>query len=135
MIPITQTIQHDPDNNINGNCFSAVLASLLHIPIEDIPVFSSEESWLCQVNHFLQKYNLCYIQVNGLKEVIRDTCITGMYHEIGGTTNRADCLHAVVGLDGDQFFDPHPSRLGLKEEVNYGVFIVLDPSKMSIGVI
>ena len=133
MIPITQTIQHDPDNNIHGNCFSAVLASLLHIPIEDIPVFGSEVSWKCQVNHFLRKYNLAYIQVVGLESVIQCDCITGMYHEIGGTTNRADCLHAVVGLDGEQLFDPHPSRLGLKEVVDYGIFVVLDPSKMVTG--
>ena len=38
MIPTTQTILHDPDNGKIGNCLSAVLASLLHLPIELVPL-------------------------------------------------------------------------------------------------
>ena len=31
---VKQTIEHDPESGNWGNCFSAVLASLLDIPIE-----------------------------------------------------------------------------------------------------
>ena len=50
---VKQTIEHDPEKGNCGNCFSAVLASLLDIPIEDVPVFSGE-GWLLRVNEFLR---------------------------------------------------------------------------------
>ena len=46
---VKQTIEHDPESGNWGNCFSAVLASLLDIPIEDVPVFSGE-GWLLRVS-------------------------------------------------------------------------------------
>ena len=46
---VKQTIEHDPESGNWGNCFSAVLASLLDIPIEDVPVFCGED-WLLRVS-------------------------------------------------------------------------------------
>ncbi len=41
MKPTKQTVLHDPANGKHGNCLSAVLASLLHLPIEAM-IFSSQ---------------------------------------------------------------------------------------------
>jgi hypothetical protein len=50
MIPVKQTVLHDPANGKVGNCFSAVLSSLLHIPIEDIPMFQDPLNWIKDLN-------------------------------------------------------------------------------------
>jgi hypothetical protein len=46
MKPTKQTVLHDLSNNQHGNCLSAVLASLLHIPIGDVPLFVTPETWV-----------------------------------------------------------------------------------------
>lgn len=128
MIPVKQTILHDPDNGKHGNCLSAVLASLLHLPIEDIPVFSSPETWRKELNKWLSQYGLAYMSVVDVKPYIRDAGIVGLHHEICGTTMRGkDTLHACVAVDGDMVFDPHPGATGLLSLEEYSVFVALRP--------
>lgn len=55
MKPTKQTVLHDPANGKHGNCLSAVLASLLHLPIEDVPVFSEPHpKWQQDLNEWLR---------------------------------------------------------------------------------
>lgn len=134
MIPTTQTILHDPANGKHGNCLSAVLASLLHLPIEDIPVFSDPGHWLKDLNAWLRPHGLAYLSFpdKGFNETLVDFGITGLHHEIAGMTTRfADVAHACVAEDGRVVFDPHPSADGLNAGVDaHGVFIALQPWRM-----
>lgn len=134
MIPVTQTQLHDPANGKHGNCLSAVLASLLHIPIETIPVFSSKDTWLKDMNAWLRPRGLAYISFpqDGFDRMLSDFGIIGVHHEIyGGTTRFTDVGHACVGHDGQLVFDPHPSRDGLNASVEgHGLFIALEPWRM-----
>ena len=129
MIPTNQTILHDPENGINGNCFSAVLASLLHLDINDVPVFTGEyPEWQEHLNEWLRPYGLAYIQLVDFKEYCETVNIKECHHEISGTTNRFnDVNHACVGYDGVVQFDPHPSKDGLSKTLASGVFIILEP--------
>lgn len=127
MIPTKQTTLHDPDNGVIGNCLSAVLASLLHLPIDKVPVFYSE-TWMKDLNTWLQQFGLAYCLIDGFDAYIDAYAIKGLWHEIYGNTIRsADVLHACVAKDGEFIFDPHPDDTGLKNVVGYGFFIVLEP--------
>jgi hypothetical protein len=132
MKPVDQTILHDPANGRYGNCFAAFLASTLEIPIEDVPHFADgwpePDEFNRRINAFLAPLNLAFMCVN-----IEDWCssmgVTGLVHELFGLSPRgAD--HATVGIDGVMTHDPHPSKAGLLTPAEeWGVFVVLDPSK------
>lgn len=131
MKPTTQTILHDPENGQHGNCFSAVLASLLHLPIGSIPVFSDSEDWRKEVNDFLRPYGMAYMIVSDFNTYCEENGISGCHHEIAGFTKRsADVWHACVAADGQLIFDPHPSRSGLTATMAHGVFIALHPWRL-----
>lgn len=128
MQPTKQTILHDPENGVHGNCMSAVLASILHLPIEEIPIFSSSD-WQIQLNNWLRKFGLAYLMVDAaFKEALASHQVQNLYHEIYGISKRSnDTLHACVGKDGELVFDPHPDNSGLTEVYGYGILILLNP--------
>lgn len=130
MIPVTQTVLHDPANGKYGNCLSAVLASLLHVPIDEIPVFSDPVRWRHDLNTWLRPYGLAYLDLTSLsfREAFAYCGITGCFHEVAGPTGRfTDVYHACVARDGETIFDPHPASDGLKETESCGIFIALEP--------
>lgn len=128
MIPVKQTVLHDPANGKIGNCLNAVLASLLHIPIEDIPYFQDPISWIKDLNIWLRPYGLGYMNYEDYDIWTDHQELTGSHHLISGNTNRSiDVSHACVGLDSQVVFDPHPSDSGLTKINSYGVFVALRP--------
>lgn len=128
MIPVLQTILHDPENGLHGNCFSAVLASLLHMDIDTIPVFTTTD-WVREVNKWLRPHGLAYLLVDpSITDVLKEQGVIGLWHEIAGNTVRSnDVIHACVALDCATNYDPHPSNDGLTNTVNVGIFIALEP--------
>lgn len=132
MIPTKQTILHDPLNGKHGNCLSAVLASLLHLSIDEVPIFSKPYPlWQQELNLWLRQYGLAYLQLGGFDEWCKVYAIEGCYCEVAGNTTRSiDVLHACVGVDGVQIFDPHPDNTGIVDVQSSGVFIALEPWRM-----
>lgn len=132
MIEVTQTKMHIPGEQ-SGNCLSAVLASLLHIDIESVPVFEGNGVyWLTQLNTWLRQYGLAFMYIHDNAEDFDDTGIQGMHHMLAGNTNRfARVRHGVVARDGRMIFDVHPSRTGLTDGVVSGVFVSLEPWKVA----
>ena len=131
MIPVNQTVLHDPENGKEGNCFSAVLASLLHLPIDKVPTFQSED-WNRQVNDFLRPYGLAYLQFSAtsIQEYFDANAVQGCYHELAGkTTRHLDVLHSVAALNGAVVHDPHPdhNKSTFTSLETGGLFIVLKP--------
>ena len=134
MNPTTQTVLHDPANGVIGNCMSAVLASLLHLPIESVPLFADPDCWVKDLNAWLRPYGLAYLSfpAEGLPQLFADFGISGLHHDTAGVSLRfSDAHHACVAKDGELVFDPHPSRAGLGALESCGVFIALEPWKWS----
>ena len=134
MNQVKQTILHDPENGKHGNCLSAVLASLLHIHIEDVPIFK-EDTWLKDLNAWLRQFGLAYLSFpdSGFHTTLDHFGIHGLHHEIGGTTNRfTDVGHSCVAVDGLLVFDPHPSDDGLNTGIeSHGIFVALCPWQLT----
>ena len=127
-----QTILHDPANGKHGNCMSAVLASLLHLPIEDVPIFSDPNRWQIDLNIWLRRYGLAYICLSNFESHAAEYGIVGCHHEIAGVSPRsAEVLHACCAIDGKVTFDPHPDNTGIEDPTKKtpmsGIFIALQP--------
>jgi hypothetical protein len=114
VIPVDQTT-HGPTT---GNCFSACVASILELPISEVPFFMAPEQWWppfvewCAMRGYDAVYfpNTEYVPLG--------------YSIVGGPSYRwPGKLHACVALDGVVVHDPHPSKLGLPEVQD---FIVLE---------
>ncbi|MES2946017.1 MAG: hypothetical protein V4772_24380 [Pseudomonadota bacterium] len=109
---------------------SAVLASLLHFPIESVPTFSDGASWIADLNKWLRPYGLAYLLITKetFDEAFSAQGIEDCYHEMAGpSVNFAGVDHACGAHDGKFVYDPHPEGKGLEQYTTCGVFIALRP--------
>jgi hypothetical protein len=120
MKPVMQTRFGFP----NGNCYAACVASILEMPIEDMPVIAADED-------FNDRWDAWYAE-HGLARVTfrpgADWKPKGYYVLCGksprdifnGKGERVD--HATVGLDGNFVHDPNPDGTfllnGVIEEID-----------------
>lgn len=91
---------------LDGNCFSACLASILEIPLGEVPHF-----WGPRWPDFLQ-----WLADRGLAMTLyhKRLYVPPGYSIAGGPSVRfAGQMHACVAFDGLIIHDPHPSREGL----------------------
>jgi hypothetical protein len=120
---MTPTLVNQTTFSPGGNCFAACIASLLSMRIEDVPNLQGDEPWreyIDRVHEFLGSINLAYIEV---KRSGFETCASDRwgFHIICGNGPRKRpsgqiIQHAVLGVSGRFYFDPHPSRDGLLPE-------------------
>lgn len=115
MTPVDQALVHDPDNGQHGDCMRACIASLLDLPLLSVPHFAQDAAdgkadfWPA-VADFCRQHGYSHMIVKGQFIWAEDE----IYHMISGPSPRmVGVHHAVVGLNGQIHFDPHPSRAGL----------------------
>lgn len=108
VIPVDQT-----GLGPGGNCLSACVASVLEIPLAEVPNFNDDpEDW---AEALLAWCDARQIDVDFSTEF---PAPTGRHVILGGTSPRRHGRvgHAVVALDGVVVHDPHPSRAGIVGE-------------------
>lgn len=118
MIPVKQRYLHDPEKGILGDCYSACVASILHLPIEQVPC--AQEAGITEVDE--DAFNLLfnkYFEGRGLAELcfmaheVHEQA-RNVHHVITGPSPRfPGFLHSVVGKGGKIVYDPHPDGTGL----------------------
>jgi hypothetical protein len=140
MIKVAQTIFGGPLENVlsgesnpePGNCFAACLASILELPIEDVPNFVAFKSdWWWKLNRWLyEKFDSIFIQIPSAASYDAD-CL-GYFISSGKGPRGLN--HSVVcfGTDG-MVWDPHPSGDGIVEEMYWGVIIPRNPAVLKKG--
>lgn len=107
MTPVDQTILHDPDTGAIGNCWQAAVATLLDLPLDDVPHFAAADDFDGLWHWWLHERRMVCMHV-GLLDLPNDIpCL------LVGTSPR-DIAHIVVGIGTRMVHDPHPSRAGLK---------------------
>lgn len=122
MRPVDQTIL-----GRGGDCFSACLASILEIPLDEVPHVMIEDDYEGALSEFLRLFDLWSLKMD--VAVCRGIELAPVgYHVISGPSPRQvdgkeEMWHAVVGYNGEMVHDPHPSRTGLREEVIWRVFV------------
>lgn len=124
MIPVKQTIF----DSINGNCFGACLASLLEIPLDDVPNFGApgeKEYTTKNLNEFLQQHGYFHVSV-GIKSILNRPDAALIKHYRGyyimiGHSHRGDWNHAIIYRGSKLVFDPMPD-VGYKHGLKGTVF-------------
>lgn len=119
-----------------GNCMSACVASLLELPIEEVPSFLSKERWELDLNIWLAPRNLFFLEIRWrpFPAPAKPLLCTA-----SGKSPRGDFDHCIVGQiemteEGDKvqlikLHDPHPDDTGLETLTHAGFFVPIDPSK------
>ena len=122
MIPVNQAIF----NFKRGDCESACLASLLELPLSEVPNFhdSKEDFDKAQSNWLkAQGYFIVWITANKELEEILE-----MYYILVGTSPRnQDKLHSVIAHQDKVVHDPHPSKKGIIKKDSYGLLLPIEP--------
>lgn len=129
--------QQTQSNLDPGNCWQTAIACVLNVPAADLPdqvaIEAAKQFYKNAVNAFI------FVHLGPRIYVDTDELTTpGVrpigYHVIIGPTVRTEAQraagrehfhHAIVGLDGDPFWDPHPSRAGLLSTHIWGVVVPL----------
>ena len=125
MIPVKQTIRHNPEHGAYGDCHRAAVATILELPIEKVPHFAIDgptgEVFSQRVDDFLAGFNLAVFDMPfpgdlTLKQVldfmgtrIRDRKLVFL---LGGLSPRLT-NHTVVCQGDELVHDPHPDAGGL----------------------
>ena len=112
-----------------GNCWQAAVASVLELPLTEVPdiqLYDDDRVWFDKFREWLEQYGLGAI---GLATGGNIT-LQG-YHliECKSTTLKNGELHVVVGLNGKVVHDPNPNATTLGEVVDYIIFTALDPAR------
>lgn len=135
MIPVDQRIlNHCPEEGRYGDCFRAVVASILELPYEEVPHwmqypadaplvklpngqeaspwYLDMRAWLALRGMDILCFDLKAWRESGLDPIPFLRNLT-MYHDLSGPSPRFPGeLHACVARAGVIVHDPHPDRTG-----------------------
>jgi hypothetical protein len=134
MIPVDQEFIHRPDEGQHGDCFRAVLASLMELPLQDVPHFlhdgCSSDTFHRRINAFLDQFNMTLLVFDAstfnISAWIDQSGVRDLWHEVSGMTERG-VLHSCVGHNGHVVHDPHPSKAGLIDVQYYSLLVSINP--------
>lgn len=113
------------------NCLQACLASILEIPIKDIPDFSDRE-WLKELNDWLFPRGF-YVLDFHFDDPDDHRLLQG--YQLGAipSNNHPGKMHCVVCRNGHIVWDPLTGeKEGEEIAADYDIFIALDASRMYV---
>lgn len=133
MTPVKQQFLHNPPETY-GDCHRAALASLLDLPINDVPHFmhglsqGEGEVFKAREVEFLDSRGLLMITVPvecALEQVFEVAGVwgCGSLFLLGGSAGR-DCGHTVVAGPDGIVHDPHPRSIGIIGPMDDGFYWV-----------
>lgn len=117
MTPVDQTRFYDPSLPVDqqrGNCLQAVIASLLDLPLDEVPHFVQDDvNSGGRVNWWNSMIEFVHTHGWGLHGATLETH-PGEHLMVSGPSPRGQGIHhVVVYRDGQMVHDPHPDRTGL----------------------
>ena len=129
MKPVDQTTFGFP----GGNCFSACVASILELSLEDVPYFMGTledgDEWFDKFENWLARHSLYPVMFKLSIAEDNDWRPSGL-HILSGKSPRAktDEMHSVVADKSKVLHDPHPSRDGILSHDDVVLFAPFDPA-------
>lgn len=131
MKPVDQTLFGYP----SGNCFAACVASVLELPLADVPNFMlNHATWFEDAYAWLatRGFTPLFVKADAVRCGYvdpRPLIDAGHYFIVGGLSPRGEHLHSIVQHRGVTVHDPHQSRAGIRGE--WSDFIVLVPNTLT----
>lgn len=116
MIPVLQDKFYDasePENVQRGNCWTACIASLIEVPLAEVPNFveievDGGENWFDHTLKFLKAGGY------GIKQHTIAEMHPDCYYIVTGESYRFNGYHAVIYKGRNMAFDPVPDGFGVK---------------------
>lgn len=124
MKPVDQTVSGEAA----GDCFSACVASLLELPLAEVPYFNDD--WPASFDAWLRARGF-YSLVITIPQGMAPGWYPEGYYILGGQCARGS--HAVVARGDAIVHDPNPAREGLTRWEDCTVLIPLDPARLPHG--
>ena len=123
MLPVFQSRFGPPDVSLEeqGDCFTACLCSLLHVPLDVAPrVDLTGDLWWPAMLDFVARHNyaLLRLQPEWERAMGPET-----HYIASGKSPRGDFLHSVVKRGGELAHDPHPDGGGIENLVDIIVLV------------
>jgi len=110
----------------DGNCFAACVATLLHLPIKDVPNFCSlPGDWMAQANDWAAARGFQFVTVGVGRDWLELAEAKRVFGILAGNSHRGR-MHAVVWYHGETW-DPHPDRTGLVDTTEVTLLVPLEP--------
>lgn len=133
MKPVMQTIVGP-----KGNCMSACLASVLELPLAEVPNFfeagSDDTDYWNACRTWLRGLGLGILTINFDGPAQWSQLRLGGYHIVGGSSPRMEGMdHATVWYRGRMVHDPHPDGTGIVKPTTLDLLYVLDPARLGRG--
>lgn len=112
---MTQLAKRLPDGTYErrGDCLMASVASILEVPLAELPVLGDEHddgSWFTVLTDACHKHGHTVVYTENLPAYRPSG-----YHLACGPSPRGNGGHCVVALHGEVVHDPHPSRAGIPQ--------------------
>lgn len=124
MIPV----QQDRFGEKTGNCFSAAIASLFELSLDEVPNFNDHGSgWWDAFADWCAERGLWPIDIAVDGDYYYFT--PSGYYIVSGDSPRGDFQHAVIYYDGEMVHDPHPSGDGIMKPRYITLFTKLFPGE------
>lgn len=124
--PVTQTEFYNPDappDRQRGNCLTAVVASLMHLPIEAVPNFvqddvdsGGEKNWWYSCWDFVHEHEHSIVLLRDGTQPLSPYPLPepGEPYTVSGVSPRDSRIHhIVIYRDGVMVHDPYPDGTGL----------------------
>lgn len=123
MKPQNMLVLHDPENGFYGDCFRACIASLLHMPTEQVPHVlenygdEPDADFIGRMNLWLNRHRLVFIEFptaqdeDALLQVSR--AYFGDVHYVLLGRSKRGYNHNAIYKAGELVHDPHPEGGGI----------------------
>lgn len=112
-----------------GNCYSACVASILGLPLENVPNFCAiDDDWFVKANEWLhENCGVVVLSFSGEDPLVNHQQEYGesVVYIATGRSPRGDWHHSVLWKNGCVLHDPHPSRAGIVgRPIEWDIFVV-----------
>lgn len=118
MIKHKQTILAGDPQGRQGNCWQTAIASILDLPVEDVPHFVQIDedggtNWWLGTWNFINDLGYDFVVLRGHPD-------TDEHYLVSGLSPRGiDLHHVVIYQHGMMVHDPHPDDTGVLEEKSF----------------
>jgi hypothetical protein len=113
----------------HGNCFEACLASILELPLDEVPCFKQPD-WLEQINRWLRWHFSLQLIMMPSDEGFGPGVMSPNTYVIASGPNHRGVMHSVVHRGITMVHDPNPNNGGLREVSDLLVFVAVNPARM-----
>lgn len=128
-------VMQDAFGRDDGNCFSACLASIFEVPLNEVPNFfitagDEATAWWAAVREWLRPrgFGIMALQLNDDDRLLDE--VDG-WLIVTGESSRG-IHHATIWRDGKMAHDPHPSQCGIRRPLFVNLVYPLDPSVLQV---